>query len=62
VILASQNVGSQGRVVGIDGAEKMIDRAREAVAEAGLENSNIEFRVGDALTRMRSTKKPFLSC
>jgi len=47
VILASQNVGSQGRVVGIDGAEKMIDRAREAVAEAGLENSNIEFRVGD---------------
>lgn len=47
MILASQNVGSQGRVVGIDGAEKMIDRAREAVAEAGLENSNIEFRVGD---------------
>jgi SAM-dependent methyltransferase len=47
VILASQKVGSQGRVVGIDGAEKMIDRAREAVAEAGLENRNIELRVGD---------------
>ncbi len=47
MILAFQKVGSQGRVVGIDGAEKMIDRAREAVAEAGLENSNIELRVGD---------------
>jgi SAM-dependent methyltransferase len=47
VILASQKVGSQGIVVGIDGAEKMIDRAMEAVAEAGLENSNIELRVGD---------------
>jgi arsenite methyltransferase len=47
VILASQKVSSQGRVVGIDGAEKMIDRAREAVAEAVLENSNIELRVGD---------------
>jgi len=47
VILASQKVGSQGRVVGIDGAEKMIDRARMAVAEAGLENRNIELRVGD---------------
>ena len=47
MILASQKVGSQGRVVGIDGAKKMIDRAREAVAEAGLENSNIELRVGD---------------
>ena len=47
MILASQKVGSQGRVVGIDGAEKMIDRAREAVAEAGLENRNIELRVGD---------------
>ena len=47
MILASQKVGSQGRVVGIDGAEKMIDRARDAVAETGLENSNIELRVGD---------------
>lgn len=47
MILASQKVSSQGRVVGIDGAEKMIDRAREAVAEAVLENSNIELRVGD---------------
>lgn len=47
MILASQKVGSQGRVVGIDGAEIMIDRAREAVAEAGLENSNIELHVGD---------------
>lgn len=47
MILASQKVGSQSRVVGIDGAENMIDRAREAVAEAGLESSNIELRVGD---------------
>ena len=47
MILAFQKVGAQGRVVGIDGAEKMIDRAREAVDEAGLDNSNIELRVGD---------------
>ncbi len=53
MILASQKVGSQGRVVGIDGAEKMIGRAMEAVAEAGLENSNIELRVGDiAVTKL----------
>lgn len=44
VILAAYKVGSQGRVIGIDGAPQMIKRAKQAVAEAGLQDRNIEFR------------------
>ena len=44
VILAAHKVGSQGRVIGIDGAPEMIERAKQAVAEAGLQDRNIEFR------------------
>ena len=44
VILAAQKVKSQGRVIGIDGAPQMIERAKQAVAEAGLQDRNIEFR------------------
>lgn len=45
VILAAHKVGSQGRVVGIDFADQMIERAEQAVAEAGLQDRNIELRV-----------------
>ena len=44
VALAAHKVGPQGRVVGIDGAPQMIERAKQAVAEAGLQDRNIEFR------------------
>ncbi|MEK7373889.1 MAG: methyltransferase domain-containing protein, partial [Thermodesulfobacteriota bacterium] len=44
VILAAHKVGLQGRVIGIDGAPQMIERAKQAVAEAGLQDRNIEFR------------------
>ena len=44
VILAAQKVKSQGRVIGIDGAPQMIERAKQAVAEAGVQDRNIEFR------------------
>lgn len=44
IILAAHKVGSQGRVIGIDGAPQMIERAKQAVAEAGLQDRNIEFR------------------
>ena len=44
VILAAHKVGSQGRVIRIDGAAQMIERAKQAVAEAGLQDRNIEFR------------------
>lgn len=44
VILAAHKVGSQGRIIGIDGAPQMIERAKQAVAEAGLQDRNIEFR------------------
>jgi arsenite methyltransferase len=47
VILAAQKVGSQGRVIGIDFAEQMIDRAKEAVAQADLRDRNIELQVAD---------------
>lgn len=45
VILAARKVGSQGRVIGIDFADQMIKRAKQAVAEAGLQDRNIELRV-----------------
>jgi len=42
--LATHKVGRQGRVIGIDGAPQMIERAKQAVAEAGLQDGNVEFR------------------
>lgn len=47
VILAAHKVGVDGKVVGIDFAPQMIERARQAVAKAGLQNRDIEFHVGD---------------
>ena len=44
VVLAAHKVGPQGRVVGVDGTPQMIERAKQAVAEAGLQDRNIEFR------------------
>jgi SAM-dependent methyltransferase len=44
VILAAHKVGPQGRVIGIDCAPQMIERAKQAVAETGLQDRNIEFR------------------
>ena len=44
VVLAAHKVGPQGRVVGIDGAPQMIERAKQAAAEAGLQDRTIEFR------------------
>ena len=45
VILAARKVGEQGRVVGLDFAPEMIERAKQAVTESGLQDRNIEFRV-----------------
>ena len=47
VILAAHKVGEEGRVVGIDLTSQMIEQAKQAVAEAGLQDRNIEFRVAD---------------
>ena len=47
VILAADKVGSHGRVTGIDFAEAMIRRAHQAVAEANLQDRNIELLVAD---------------
>lgn len=46
VILAAHQVGSAGRVVGVDSAPPMIERARENVAKAGVDEV-VEFRVAD---------------
>lgn len=54
VILAARKVGPQGRVVGIDIAPQMIERAKQAVAEAGLDERNVELRVAD----MEKTRLP----
>lgn len=47
VILAAHKVGAQGKVVGIDFAPQMIERAKQAVSEAGLQGRNIELQVAD---------------
>lgn len=45
VILAAPKVGPQGRGVGIDFTPEMIERAKQAVAEAGLQDRPIELHV-----------------
>ncbi len=47
VILAAHKVGLHGKVVGLDIAPEMIERARQAVAAAGLQNRDIELRVAE---------------
>ncbi len=44
VILAARKVGERGRVFGVDFTAQMIERAREAVVQAGLQDRAIEFR------------------
>ena len=47
VILAAHKVGPHGKVVGLDIAPEMIERARQAVAAAGLQDRDIELRVAE---------------
>jgi arsenite methyltransferase len=47
VILAAHKVGPQGKVVGIDAAPHMSERARQAVAEVGLQDQDIELKVAE---------------
>lgn len=46
VILAAHKIGPSGKVVGVDFATQMIERAKQAVAEAGLTDT-VELRVAD---------------
>ncbi len=54
VILAARKVGPQGRVIGIDFAPEMVERAKQAIEAARLPEGNIELRVAD----MASTELP----
>src|SRR5262245_57098206 len=45
-LAAAQHVGPTGRVLGVDLAPEMLERARQKVAVAGL--THVEFRAGDA--------------
>jgi arsenite methyltransferase len=45
--LAAHKVGEQGKVVGIDFAPQMIERAKQAVTEAGLQSRDIELHIAD---------------
>lgn len=47
VILAAQQIGPRGKVVGIDFTPEMVGRAREAVVKAGLAERDVDMRVGD---------------
>lgn len=54
VILAAQQVGAEGKVVGVDFTPEMVERAREAVVKAGLGDRDVDVRVAD----MASTRLP----
>ncbi len=45
-LIAAKRVGPTGRIIGIDFSESMLTRARQAAAEAGL--NNLEFHQTDA--------------
>jgi ubiquinone/menaquinone biosynthesis C-methylase UbiE len=47
VILAAHKVGEKGKVIGLDFAPQMIERAKQAVSEAGLKDRDIELHVAD---------------
>lgn len=47
VIIAAHKVGKKGRVVGLDFAPQMIERAKQALIESGLQERYIELRVAD---------------
>jgi arsenite methyltransferase len=47
-LIAAKRVGPTGRVIGLDFSEPMLARARQAAAEADL--NNVEFRQADAET------------
>ena len=47
VILAARKVGKEGRVVGVDFAPQMIERAKKAVIDSELQQWDIQLRVAD---------------
>jgi len=47
VILAASKVGHTGRAIGVDFAPQMIEKAKQAVAEAGLQDRKVELYIGD---------------
>ena len=47
VILAARKVGEGGKVVGIDFAPQMIEQAKKAVTESGLQERDIDLQVAD---------------
>ncbi len=49
LLTASEKVGSQGRVIGVDMTDAMIDAARDAAARAGCDNIEIRKGIIEAL-------------
>jgi SAM-dependent methyltransferase len=47
VILAARKVGPSGKIIGVDITPQMIEKAKQSVAEAGLQDGRIELYVGD---------------
>ena len=47
VLLAARKVGEKGKVVGIDFAHQMIEQAKKALIDAGLQDRDIDLLVAD---------------
>ena len=52
VFLSSKQVGTHGRVIGIDMTDEMLERARRNAKEGGGGYTNVEFRKGDIEERI----------
>jgi ubiquinone/menaquinone biosynthesis C-methylase UbiE/DNA-binding transcriptional ArsR family regulator len=59
--LAAQKVGSTGRVIGVDMTLSMVQRAREAAAQAGIPNVEFHHAQADALPVSESSVDVVLS-
>lgn len=46
IILASRKIGSSGKLIGVDFSSEMIERAKQAINEAGISNT-VEFHIAD---------------
>lgn len=47
IILASHKVGIEGKIVGVDHSTKMIEKAKETVHKAELQDRDIDFKIAD---------------
>src|SRR5260370_26998042 len=59
LLLAGSRVGAEGRAIGIDMTDAMVERARQSAAASGM--THIEIRKGDATSRPVAAPGPHVA-